>query len=296
MTRTGVLLRIDCKKGQVVVTEDRVYCQGRAPTSDEVWSVPRARIAGVRTHSGLLLAELDVRTSDGEAYTAPGVGALDALRAMDLLGYSRDPAAEPPAPPTEGHALELVCDAARLRVTDTEVEWTGARPWRLQRKEIAGVTPRTSPPIADLTFHTYRGRICRAHDVPLYGAIHVIELLGYAPDDSARRARIGCDAASGDATRSPRTAYPGHDRAYSVHATRRTVRNAPRTARQRRRNAPADERGRQAKRRPAKQGQQPTKTARQRATTPRKHIPPFGWLVAMVAAFSHLMPRRTQKA
>jgi hypothetical protein len=271
----------------VIVTEDRVYCQGRTPTSDEVWSVPRARIAGVRTHSGLLLAELDVRTCDGEAYTAPGVGALDALRAMDLLGYSPDSAAEPPTPATESHPLELVCDAARLRVTDTEVEWTGVRPWRLRRNEIAGVTPRTSPPIADLTFHTFGGRICRAHDVPLYGAIHVIELLGYAPDDHARHALIGSDAATGDATRKTRTSYPGHDRTRSVHATRRTVRNAPRTAR-RRRNAPAAVRVRQAKRRPL-----PTKTARQRATTTRKHIPPVGWLVAMVAAFSHLIVRHT---
>jgi hypothetical protein len=172
-------------------------------------------------------------------------------------------------------------------VTDTEVEWTGVRPWRLQRNEIAGVTPRTSPPIADLTFHTFGGRICRAHDVPLYGAIHVIELLGYAPDDHARHALIGSDAATGDATRKTRTSYPGHDRTRSVHATRRTVRNAPRTAR-RRRNAPAAVRVRQAKRRPL-----PTKTARQRATTTRKHIPPVGWLVAMVAAFSHLIVRHT---
>lgn len=288
MTRTGVLLRIDCKKGQVVVTEDRVYCRGRAPSSDEVWSVPRARVAGVRTHSGLLLAELDVRTRDGEAYTVPGVGAFDALRAIDLLGYSPDHVAEPSAPPSDRRPLELICGEARLAVTETEVEWTGERPWRLLRKEIAGVAAQPTPPVAKLTFHTFGGRICRAHDVPLYGAVRVIELLGYAPDDRAHGAHGGSGPVDGGATRTKRAVDPASDRARSVHATRRTVRGAPRGA-GRRKNAPTSARGLQAK-----GGPEPARAARRRATTARGRFPPVNWLVAIVAAFSHLIVRHSQ--
>ncbi|HKV85816.1 MAG TPA: hypothetical protein VJN88_14780 [Ktedonobacterales bacterium] len=285
MTRTGVLLRIECKKCQVVVTEDRVYCQGRTPSSDEVWSVPRARVAGVRTHSGLLLAELDVRTRDGEAFTAPGVGAFDALRAIDLLGYSPDHMAEPPAPPSDRRPLELVCGEARLVVTETEVEWTGERPWRLLCKEIAGVAAQPAPPVAKLAFHTFGGRICRAQNVPLYGAVRIIERLGYAPDDDRAHYSQG---GAGGATRAPRAANPTNDRARSVHATRRTVRGAPRGA-GRRKAAPTSARGPHTK-----GGPEPATATRQRAASTRGRFPPVNWLVAIAAGFSHLIVRHTQ--
>lgn len=225
MAHTGVLLRIGCHDGQVVVTNDRVYLRGTNQTSDEVWSVPRARVAGVQTHAGLILAELAVRTSDGQAYNAAGVGASDALLAIDLLGYAPERNGGAPDTSPESRELELVCGDARLSVTDTTVEWTGERPWTLLRKEIAGVSARLLSPFVDLSVHTHSGRLCRATNVPVYGAIRVVELLGYIGGSCAGNGTSSHREPAIDQTKARRISGSPRGNLKDTRAIRRAVRS-----------------------------------------------------------------------
>ena len=226
MAQTGVLLRISCHDGQVVVTDERVFMRGLSQSSEELWSVPRARVAGVQAHAGLIHTELTVRTRDGETYNATKVGASDALLAIGLLGYVPERAAHDTASATKNQAFELVCGDARLSVGDTEVEWTGERPWRLLRKEVAGVSARTQSPFTELAVHTFSGRICRATHVPVYGAVRVVELLGYmgaqTQTDKNRAAAQG--AASGASKARRATAQVRGGKVNDTRATRRAVR------------------------------------------------------------------------
>ena len=186
MAQANVLLCMGSHRGQVVVvTDERVYMRGPSQTSDELWSVQRARVAGVQAHAGLILADLTVRTRDGEGFVAPEVGPADALLAIGLLGYAPEGAAECGAKKRHNEKFELVCGDARLSVTDTDVEWTGKRPWKLLRKEIAGVSVHGVSPATEITVHTHSGKFCRATQAPVYGAVRVVELLGYVCDAQA---------------------------------------------------------------------------------------------------------------
>ena len=231
MAQTGVLLRIGCHDGQVVVTDERVYLRGPSQASEEVWSVPRARVAGVQTHAGLILAELAVYTRDGEAYNAAGVGASDALLAIDLLGYAPDRHSSGPNAPAERQELDLVCGGARLIVTDASVEWVGERPWRLLRKEIAGVSARMLSPAVDLAVHTHSGRICRATNVPVYGAIRVVELLGYVSGAYSGNGRRSRQEIADDHPTPKRVTPTQKSNAKDMRVVRRTVRDTSRASR-----------------------------------------------------------------
>lgn len=224
MAQTGVLLRIGCHDGQVVVTDERVFMRGLSQSSEELWSVPRARVAGVQAHAGLILTELTVRTRDGETYNATKVGASDALLAIGLLGYVPERTAHDTASATKNQAFELVCGDARLSVGDTEVEWTGERPWRLLRKEVAGVSARTQSPFTELAVHTFSGRICRATHVPVYGAVRVVELLGYKDPRVCDGARANHHAMN-ESPKVRRTTAPSRTvKVKNTRATRRAVR------------------------------------------------------------------------
>lgn len=239
MSQTGVLLQIGCENGQVVVTNDRVYLRGSSRDTKDLWSVPRARVAGVQAHSGLILTDLAVRTCDGETYNASKVGASDALLAINLLGYLPERGANGTgngnangngsAAHDEEQSFELVCGDARLSVSETEVEWTGHRPWRLLRKEIAGVSALMQSPYTELTVHTHSGRICRAWMVPVYGAVHVVELLGYNKGSSKANGAGSAQRGGSDAPRVRRTAPPTQPRTgKNTQATRRAVRTGSR--------------------------------------------------------------------
>ena len=229
MAQTGVLLRIGCGDGQVVVTDQRVFMRGLTQSSEELWSVPRARVAGVQAHAGLILTDLTVRTCDGETYNAAKVGASDVLLAINLLGYvpEHNGNGNAAASATDMRVFDLVCGDARLSVSDTEVEWTGERPWRLLRKEIVGVSARMQSPYTELAVHTHSGRICRASRVPVYGAVRVVELLGYMDAQSHRRG----DAAHGATSNPPRvrraTTPIRQGKIRDTRATRRAMRTTP---------------------------------------------------------------------
>lgn len=235
MAQTGVLLQIGCGDGQVVVTNDRVYLRGPSQGSKDLWSVPRARVAGVQAHAGLILTELSVRTCDGESYSATKVGASDALLAINLLGYlperkangNGNGSSNGSAALDESQSFELVCGDARLNVSESEVEWTGERPWRLLRSEIAGVSALMQSPFTQLTVHTFGGRICRASMVPVYGAVRVVELLGYKD----AHARDGAGANHHRLVETPkirRTASPARQgKSKNTRNTRRAMRSLP---------------------------------------------------------------------
>lgn len=227
MAQTGVLLQIGCGDGVVVVTKERVYLRGPSQASKDLWSVPRARVAGVQAHAGLILTDLKVRTCDGEVYNAPKVGASDALLAINLLGYVPDRNGNGSDASAEAQSFEVICGNAHLSVSDTEVEWTGERPWRLLRKEVSGVSARMQSPFTELTAHTYSGRICRATQVPVYGAVRVVELLGYT--DAHAGNGVGANHhALVEAPRVRRTAAPARrGKVKNTRDIRRAVRSGP---------------------------------------------------------------------